>query len=112
MSVISWSAVPKATPRPGVRLRSRWLEGVMVSRIELDAGVDLPDHAHAAEQIGTVLEGTMTFRLEGATTPVAAGDSYCVASQRVHGGRAGPGGCVLLESFSPVRPEYVALAGG
>lgn len=110
MSVHRWAGEPAATPLPGVTLRSLWLDDVMLSRIELAPDVDLPDHAHPAEQIGTVLAGTLTFRLEGVVSAVAAGDAYRVASGLVHGGRAGPDGCVLLEAFSAVRPEYVALA--
>src|SRR5881397_748659 len=101
--VHSWDAEPVAEPLPGVCLRSLWLDAVMVTRVEMGPGVDVPDHAHASEQIGSVIAGTLRFRFDGAEHVLGPGDAYRVPGRARHGGHAGPEGCVVLEAFSPIR---------
>lgn len=106
-----WALVDAARPAPGVTRRAVALERVELAHVTLRPGADVADHAHAAEQIGTIVEGALHFRLDGSRRDLGPGDVYRVPGDTVHGGRAGPGGCVLIEAFSAPR-DATALDTG
>lgn len=57
--------IPPIQIWPG--LLARPLQGVSstLAAIEIDPDVDVPEHAHANEQIGILTGGTVTFRIGG-----------------------------------------------
>ncbi len=106
----SRDALPAFSPAPGVtvqvvaggRLMTAWV------RIEPDTALALHHHPH--EQLGVVLEGAIAVTIAGETRPLTVGHAYAVPPGLVHGGVAGPHGCLVLESFTPPREDYLALA--
>jgi transcriptional regulator with XRE-family HTH domain len=75
--------------------------------------------AHEGEELGFVLEGTLTLWVEGEEYALAAGDSYRVASRETHEYQAGrPGARILMavtqrfiESVVERRRPAAARAG-
>lgn len=97
---------------PGVEVRVIPGQALMTCWITLDPDTELPLHDHPNEQIGVVLEGAISVTIGDDSRRLEAGGAYTVPPGVRHGGRTGPEGCRLLESFSPPRPDYLARARG
>jgi quercetin dioxygenase-like cupin family protein len=63
----------------------------------------MPAHHHIAEQMGIVLDGSMTITAGGRSETVRAGSLYRIGPDVPHGVHAGPEGCTIIEMFSPAR---------
>jgi quercetin dioxygenase-like cupin family protein len=80
----------------------------MFGRVEPNAS--LPLHSHPHEQITYCLEGTVHFQVGDEGYDLSAGDGLVIPGGVTHGGiRVGPEGCRIVEIFTPLRDEYVAL---
>ena len=67
-------------------LRAQGEEGVM-AQVELPVGAREGRHTHPAEVFGYVIEGTLTFDVEGRPQATyKAGDSFFVEAGKVHEG--------------------------
>ena len=91
---------------PGVTLRTVWGERIMLSRVEIEPGAEVPLHDHPHEQAGTMLEGVMEMTIGGETRELRPGDSYVIPGGVQHGARAIGGRVIVLDIFSPPREEY------
>ena len=82
----------------------------------MEPGAVVAEHNHVNEQLGVVVEGSISITAEGETREMVVGDAYVVASDLVHSAVAGAEGVLLVETFVPVREEYAkawrAIAGG
>ena len=72
---------------------------------EVDAGAEVPEHAHANEQIMQVQEGRFQFTVGGETRIYGPGELVVIPSEVPHSGKAITP-CKLMDVFSPVREEY------
>ena len=93
---------------PGITRRTlAYNDQAMLCHIELKKGAEIPLHNHEAVQIGTVLSGRVRFFGQQPEDAFCAesGDSYVMASNEKHG-VAALEDSVLLEGFTPSRPEY------
>ena len=93
----------------GVAGRTVHGERVTFSLIELDPGVKVPEHSHENEQLGIVLEGSLTFAVDGETRELGPGQAWCITGHRPHSVVSGADGAVLVEVFSPVREDWADL---
>jgi unsaturated pyranuronate lyase len=84
-------------------------ENMTLSIIELDANSRIPEHAHANEQIGVALAGSMRFRIGDETQDVQAGSTWSIPPNVPHEIEIGPEGCVVVEAFAPARDDWNAL---
>jgi quercetin dioxygenase-like cupin family protein len=84
-------------------------ERVTFSLVELDPGTVVPEHSHENEQVGMVLNGSLTFTIGGETREVGPGQAWCITAHVPHSVVTGPDGAVLVEVFSPVREDWSAL---
>jgi 3-hydroxyacyl-CoA dehydrogenase/quercetin dioxygenase-like cupin family protein len=75
-------------------------------RFDLEAGAEIPLHAHAHEQTGVLLSGDLALFGEQGEWAVAPGDSWSVPGGLPHGARTTTG-AVAVEAFSPVRVDYL-----
>jgi quercetin dioxygenase-like cupin family protein len=89
-------------------MRVVWLERLMLGHAELEPGADAVSHAHAEEQIGSVLSGSIRLTLDGVERPLGAGELYRVPAGVEHWVVAGAEGATLVEAWSPPR---AALTG-
>ncbi len=106
---ITWarrSEVPPFSPAPGIQVQPVIGESMMTCWIAMEPGAVVAEHSHANEQLGVVVEGSVTITAGGETREMLVGDAYVVPSDLVHQGVAGANGVVLVETFVPIREEY------
>ena len=84
-------------------------ERVTFSLVELDAGTTVPEHSHVNEQVGMILDGSLTFTVGGETRVLGRGQAWCITGHVAHSVVAGPEGAVVVEVFSPVRDDWATL---
>ena len=67
-----------------------------------------PYHNHVHEQITYVAEGELIFLCEGEPDQrLKAGDMFSVHSDKKHTIKLLSKGCKLIDSFSPIRKEFL-----
>lgn len=95
---------------PGVVARVLIRGSLMFSLVRLDEGASTPQHSHAEEQMGFILEGEFERTQAGETRVLTAGGGLYVPPHVVHGGTAVGGPCRILDVFTPPRAAYRARA--
>ena len=110
------SEIPPFSPAPGIQIQPVIGESLMTCWIAMEPGAIVAEHSHANEQLGVVVEGSVTLTVAGETRELVVGDAYLVPSDLAHSGVAGADGVLLVETFVPIREEYAkawrAIAGG
>ncbi|MGB5196026.1 MAG: cupin domain-containing protein [Candidatus Deferrimicrobium sp.] len=91
---------------PGVTARIAAGEKMMFSLVTLAPNAVVPTHTHPHEQMGMLVSGTMEFTIEGETRSLSGNEMYFVPGGAPHAAKAGPGGALALDAFSPPREEY------
>ena len=66
----------------------------------------LPAHAHPYEQTGILVSGNLNFRIGSTWHKAEAGDSWSIPGNVEHEVEILEDS-VVLEAFSPVRPDYL-----
>jgi quercetin dioxygenase-like cupin family protein len=75
---------------------------------EVEPGAVLPEHQHANEQFGMVLEGSVVFRVGAETKTLEPGGIWRIPSETAHMATGGPAGAVVVDVFSPPRTDWAA----
>lgn len=57
---------------------------VVTAHVEIPAGVNIGPHTHFGEEIGFVIEGSVTVILEGTPTTKKAGEAFLIPAGKVH----------------------------
>jgi quercetin dioxygenase-like cupin family protein len=96
--------------RAGCDFRILAGEHLTLSLVDLPPGAEVAEHEHPHEQLGMVVEGSITMRIAGEERTLGPGDVYRVAPGLPHGGRAGTERTVVLDAFAPAREDYHDLA--
>jgi unsaturated pyranuronate lyase len=107
MPFLDQSNAPSFQPAPGCRLSTHAGEHLMLSWVEMDAGAAIPLHQHPHEQGGTVIEGKLQLTIGDETQIIQRGTTYFVPSNAPHRAVAVDGPVVVLDTFSPIRDDYV-----
>jgi quercetin dioxygenase-like cupin family protein len=97
-------AVEELSPTIGRRMLNT--ETMTVAWITLAKGAVVPRHEHPNEQVATVLEGRLRFRVDGAEFEAAAGETVPLAANVPHEVEALEDSTVL-DVFSPVRDDWL-----
>jgi quercetin dioxygenase-like cupin family protein len=92
----------------GLLARTVHGDRMTLSVIELDPDTDVPEHSHENEQMGLLLEGSLTFRIGGETKELRPGGIWTILAHVPHSVTTGPDGAVLVEVFSPAREDWQA----
>ena len=100
-------ALPTLEPRPGIAVQSVAGNQLHVAWIRIAPETALPLHSHPHEQIGVVLEGAIEVTIGGESRRVRPGEAYAVPGGVEHGGRTATEGVLVLETFTPVRDDYL-----
>jgi len=106
---VTWarrSEVPPFSPAPGIQVQPVIGESLMTCWIAMEPGAVVAEHSHPNEQLGVVVEGSVSITAEGETREMVVGDAYVVPKDLAHRGVAGANGVVLVETFVPIREEY------
>jgi quercetin dioxygenase-like cupin family protein len=116
---VTWvrrSEVPPFSPAPGIQIQPVIGEALMTCWIAMEPGAIVAEHSHVNEQLGVVVEGSVSITAAGETREMVVGDAYVVPSDLAHSGVAGADGVLLVETFVPGREEYAkawrAIADG
>jgi quercetin dioxygenase-like cupin family protein len=93
---------------------ARTVEGEKMSFavVELTPNSVVAEHQHPNEQIGIVLQGSLTFTIGGEKRLLRAGDTYNIPGGVPHDAVAGPDGTVVVDVFSPVRADWSRFEKG
>ena len=92
----------------GETVRARRVQGdrITLAIVELAPNAVVPEHRHAAEQLGMVIRGQMHFTVDGETRDLGPGGTWRILGDRPHDVVAGPEGAVVIDVFTPVRSDW------
>ena len=92
----------------GETVRARRVQGerITLAIVELAPNAVVPEHTHAAEQLGMVIRGQMHFTVDGETRDLGPGGTWRILGNRPHDVVAGPEGAVVIDVFTPVRSDW------
>jgi len=93
----------------GVTARVVEGERMTLAVVEIAPGKRVPEHVHDNEQIGFVIQGTLTFTIGEETKQLGPGGSWRILSNVPHHAEVGPDGAVVAEAYTPVRADWAAL---
>jgi len=94
---------------PGYLARAVHGDGITFAVVEIDPLAELPEHSHANEQMGLVLEGSVTFRVGAEEQTVHPGGIWSIPPNTPHFVMAGEEGAVVLDIFTPTRADWKDL---
>ncbi|TMC85484.1 MAG: cupin domain-containing protein [Chloroflexi bacterium] len=95
--------------REGVLARAIKGERMTLAVVDLEPNSTVPEHSHENEQLGFILQGSMTFTVGGDKQELRAGDTYVIPSNVPHDAAAGPDGCTAVDVFAPIRADWEKL---
>lgn len=90
---------------PGGRTQTFWGEQMLISRVDFDPNVVVPEHQHPHEQFGVVLTGELILTVDGKPLVLQKGDMYLIPGNVPHSAVAGAEGFTAAEVFSPIRED-------
>ena len=73
------SEVPPFSPAPGIQIQPVIGESLMTCWIAMEPGAVVAEHSHVHEQLGVVVEGSVTLTVAGETRELVVGDAYLSA---------------------------------
>jgi uncharacterized protein (DUF302 family)/quercetin dioxygenase-like cupin family protein len=94
---------------PGYLARGVHGERLTLAVVEVEPGAELPEHEHANEQFGMLIEGSLILRVGDETQTVEPGGIWRIPPNTPHQGKGGEAGAVVLDVFSPPRDDWCAL---
>ena len=94
---------------PGYLARGVHGERLTLAVVEVEPGAELPEHQHANEQFGMVIEGSLILRVGDETQTMKPGGIWRIPANTPHKGTGGETGAVVLDVFSPPRDDWSAL---
>jgi quercetin dioxygenase-like cupin family protein len=77
--------------------------------IEIEPGMDVPEHSHPNEQTGILTHGSLTFTIGAETRELQPGATWVIPGNVPHSVRSGPEGAALIELFAPPRDDWDGL---
>ena len=100
------ASIPPQELAAGYLARAVHGERLTLAVVEVEAGAELPEHHHANEQFGLVLQGALILRVAGEERTVAPGGLWRIRAGTPHSATAGPHGAVVVDVFSPPRDDW------
>ena len=89
----------------GIEIRVIPGEKMTMVFFDLAPGVEVPEHSHPHEQMGTVLKGSIELVIGEEKRVVKQGCAYRVPPNVLHSGGCGESPSEVLEVFSPPRED-------
>lgn len=107
MERVRTSDVDATEAVPGVHLSLLAAGDAMnVQRFVVEPGATVPEHQHPHEQVGYVVEGTLTFVVDGEELPCGPGDGYAIPGDEPHAAENRSDDRVVgIDVFSPPRTD-------
>jgi quercetin dioxygenase-like cupin family protein len=82
---------------------------ITMAVVELDPDAIVPEHRHANEQNGMVLQGEVRFRIGNEERVLGPGGTWRIRSDVPHAVLAGSDGAVVIDVFTPIRADWDQL---
>ena len=95
---------------PGLGFRPVLGHNAMVNFVSFEPNTEAPKHVHEEEQIVIVLEGELTFDVDGDVRVMRKGDVAVIPSWVPHGAWTTDGTCLEVDVFAPPRQSLLKLA--
>ncbi|WP_101294412.1 cupin domain-containing protein [Halegenticoccus soli] len=107
MECVPTDAVEAVEAVPGVHLSQLAAgEEMSVQHFFIEPGATVPEHSHPHEQTGYIVEGTLTFVVDGEEVHAGPGDSYAVPADEPHAAEnRGDVPVKGVDIFSPPRTD-------
>lgn len=102
------SSIPPQVLFEGYLARAVHGEHLTMAVVEIAPGAELPEHRHANEQFGMVIEGSVVFRVGDETRTVEPGGIWRIPPHTPHAATGGESGAVVIDVFSPIREDWAA----
>ena len=96
---------------PGLTFRPVLGQRAMANFVHFAPGTEAPRHVHEEEQIVIILEGEMTFDLDGDVRTMTKGDVAVIPAWVPHGAWTTDTTCLEVDVFCPPRQTLLDLAG-
>lgn len=95
----------------GADVRARRIQGerITLAVVELAPDAIVPGHQHDAEQLGMVVEGSVTFTIGGERRELGPGGTWRIPSNTPHQVTTGPRGATVIDVFAPPRTDWDSL---
>jgi quercetin dioxygenase-like cupin family protein len=77
--------------------------------VELEPDGVVPEHHHANEQLGLVIEGSVAFRVADEERLLSPGGTWRIPANIPHEVRAGSDGAVVVDIFTPPRADWASI---
>jgi quercetin dioxygenase-like cupin family protein len=90
----------------GVLARTVHGERITMAVVELEPDSVVPEHSHENEQLGIVLQGSLTFRIADEARELGPGGMWRIPANTPHSVETGPEGAVVIDVFAPVRADW------
>ena len=81
-------------------------ERLTIAVVELAPNAVVPEHRHANEQCGLVIEGEVTFRIGDEERVLGPGGTWRILGDTPHDLVTGPEGAVVIDVFTPRRDDW------
>jgi quercetin dioxygenase-like cupin family protein len=81
-------------------------ERLTLAVVELDPDAVVPEHRHANEQCGLVIEGEVTFRIGDEERVLGPGGTWRIVGDTPHSLVTGPGGAVVFDVYARARDVW------
>jgi len=95
---------------PGLGFRPVLGQRAMTNFVSFEPGSQAPRHVHEEEQIVIVLDGELTFDLDGDVRTMRKGDVALVPAWVPHGAWTTDSHCLEVDVFCPPRQSLLKLA--
>jgi quercetin dioxygenase-like cupin family protein len=94
---------------PGVRRRTLSVNAtVMQVCVEFAPNATTPPHSHVHEQLLYVSAGELILTVDGRDITLRAGEAIAIPSNVPHGARTTAAGATVLDTFTPLREDFLA----
>lgn len=107
---VNIDSVKSAEFVPGLTFRPVLGQRAMTNFVHFEPGAEAPRHVHEEEQIVIILDGEMTFDLDGDVRVMRKGDVAVIPSWVPHGAWTTDTSCLEVDVFTPPRKSLLALA--
>ena len=93
-------------PLAGIRVKSVCLDNVMMTYMEFEPNMVLPEHVHPHEQITMIHRGKLEMTVDGQTRIMETGDVVVVPPEITHSVQTLEEPTIAVDAWSPVREDY------
>ncbi|TAN24323.1 MAG: cupin domain-containing protein [Acidobacteria bacterium] len=101
-----WTDLELETLNPLIQRHFVVGDQIMLARILLKKGAEVPRHSHANEQVTWILEGALQFSIDGRELVVRAGEVLCIPPHLPHAAVALED-TVDVDVFTPPRQDWI-----